>query len=42
MAQPLVHGLASLVLYGKLPRDDGAIQQVEEVVSSAVTALTRS
>ncbi|MFF3877684.1 TetR/AcrR family transcriptional regulator [Streptomyces sp. NPDC001978] len=38
----LVHGLASLVLYGKLPRDDGAIQQVEELVRSAVTAMSRS
>ncbi|MCX4432162.1 TetR/AcrR family transcriptional regulator [Streptomyces mirabilis] len=37
----LVHGLASLALYGKLPRDDGAIQQVDELVRSTVTAMSR-
>lgn len=36
----LVHGLASLVLYGKLPRD-GDLQQIDELVRGAVTSMCR-
>ncbi|MGW1498395.1 hypothetical protein ACWCQW_07435 [Streptomyces mirabilis] len=36
----LVHGLASLVLYGQLPRD-GDLQQIHELVRGAVTSMCR-
>ncbi|MFJ6637116.1 TetR/AcrR family transcriptional regulator [Streptomyces sp. NPDC091376] len=36
----LVHGLASLVLYGKLPRG-GDIEEIDELVRGAVTAMCR-
>ncbi|MCX4409807.1 MULTISPECIES: TetR-like C-terminal domain-containing protein [unclassified Streptomyces] len=36
----LVHGLASLALYGKLPRD-GDLQQIDELVRGAVTSMCR-
>ncbi|MFJ3309517.1 TetR/AcrR family transcriptional regulator [Streptomyces sp. NPDC086549] len=38
----LVHGLASLVLYGKLPRGEAAIQEVDELVHGAVAAMSGS
>ncbi|MEU6668284.1 TetR/AcrR family transcriptional regulator [Streptomyces sp. NPDC046727] len=37
----LVHGLASLALYGKLPRG-GDVQQIDELVRGAVTAMCHS